>query len=262
MKKTSSENPVLLGKVGSPVGLKGEVRITLYQQDSTNLKEGKVLLLKHGDKHTEESHVERSPSPNRSCLKEEGDDLRKLGCCDALQKPLSAQRPARSIGDCSLYEFKVERVRYQKDRPVVKLEGVNDRSAAEELRGMKVYIRPEDLEPLPEGEHYVRNLIGCRVIDIAGGSAQAGCSSPQELLPARGPTDNFAARESEKREAGAEGCTIGVLRDVIQNTAQSILEVETPEGKTVFIPAVDEFMRGIDEEQGVIKVELIPGFID
>lgn len=158
------------------MGIKGEVRITLYAQDSTNLKEGKVLLLERAG------------------------------------KTMSAA---------------IERLRFQKDRPVVKLEGVDDRNAAEEIRGMEVSIYASDLEELPEGEHYVRDLIGCRVVDVA---------------------DN-------NRE-------VGVLKDVIQNTAQSILEVETAEGKSVLIPAVDAFLRDIDEEAGVIEVELIPGFLD
>ena len=158
------------------MGIKGEVRITLYAQDSTNLKEGKVLLL------------ERAGKTVRAA---------------------------------------VRRLRYQKDRPVVKLEGIDDRNAAEEIRGMEVSIYASDLEELPEGEHYVRDLIGCRVVDIA-----------------------------------ADGREVGVLRDVIQNTAQSILEVGTADGRNVLIPAVDAFLRGIDEEAGIIEVELIPGFLD
>ena len=165
----------MIGKVGSPVGIKGEVRITLYAQDSTNLKEGKVLLL------------ERAGKTAKTAIK---------------------------------------RLRYQKDRPVVKLEGFDDRNAAEEIRGMEVSIFASDLEELPEGEHYVRDLIGCRIIDIA------------------------------------DGREVGILKDVIQNTAQSILDIETEDGRNVLIPAVDEFMRGIDEDAGIIKVELIPGFLD
>ncbi len=183
MKKTDNKNEtVLIGKVGSPVGIKGEVRITLYAQDSTNLKEGKVLLLNRVSKGTV---------------------------------------PADTLSAA------IERLRYQKDRPVVKLEGIDDRNAAEDIRDMRVSIYADDLEELPEGEHYVRDLIGCRVVDIA-----------------------------------AEGREVGILRDVIQNTAQSVLDVETAEGKSVLIPAVDAFLRSIDEEAGVIEVELIPGFID
>lgn len=189
MKKTNnSQEKVLIGKVGSPVGIRGEFRITLYSQDSGNLKEGKTLLLERAQ---------------------------NLSLAAAIKS-----------------------VRYQKDRPVVKLEGIDDRNAAEEIRGMDVSIMACDLEELPEGEHYVRDLIGFSVIDVAedGGSGKKTMSS----VPA----------------------VIGKLTDVIQNTAQSILEVETPDGRTVLIPAVDEFLKEIDEEEGVIKVALIPGFID
>jgi 16S rRNA processing protein RimM len=59
----------------------------------------------------------------------------------------------------------------------------------------------------------------------------------------------------------ASGTDIGTLSDVIQNTAQSILDVRTAEGKQILIPAVDAFMRGIDDDAELISVELIPGFI-
>lgn len=119
-----------------------------------------------------------------------------------------------------------ERVRYQKDKPVVKAKGIDDRNAAESIRGMEICIDADELDELPEGEHYVRNLIGCTVRDTASGD------------------------------------DIGVLSDVIQNTAQSVLDVKTTEGKSVLIPAVDAFLRSIDEEERLIEVELIPGFLE
>ena len=131
-------------------------------------------------------------------------------------------------GDKAELSAECERVRYQKDKPVIKVAGIDDRNAAEELRGLEVAIEADELDELPEGEHYVRDLVGCRVVDIAGGGS----------------------------------AEIGVLKDVIQNTAQSVLEVEMAEGRTVLIPAVDAFMRSIDEEAGLIEVELIPGFIE
>lgn len=188
MKTKDDSGLVLLGKVGSPSGLRGEVRITLYAQDSGNLKEGKVLLLNHARNASDETK-----GTDRSAL-----------------------------------SAKIEKVRYQKDTPVVKLEGFDDRPAVEAIRGMEVSIDEDELDELPEGEHYVRNIIGCRVVDIAGGA----------------------------------GTEIGVLRDVIQNTAQSVLDVETADGKSVLIPAVDAFLRRIDEEERLIEVELIPGFLE
>ncbi len=183
MKNRETEELINIGKIGSSVGLRGEVRVTLYAPDSGNLKEGKVLLLKHP--------VKKSGSEGQSGL-----------------------------------QLKCAGVRRQKDKPVIKLEGITDRTAADELRGMEIYIHEEQLEELPEGEHYVRNLVGCRVVDLASGSE------------------------------------IGELNDVIQNTAQSILDVRTPEGKQILIPAVVAFLRRIDEEDRIIEVELIPGFLE
>lgn len=62
-----------------------------------------------------------------------------------------------------------------------------------------------------------------------------------------------------------QGEKLGVLRDVITNTAQHIYEVErhqASEGKKFFyIPVVDEFVKKIDLENGKIIVELIEGLI-
>jgi ribosomal 30S subunit maturation factor RimM len=48
---------------------------------------------------------------------------------------------------------------------------------------------------------------------------------------------------------------------VIQNTAQNVLDIESPEGKQILIPAVDAFLKRFDDDNGVIEVELIPGFL-
>ena len=116
-------------------------------------------------------------------------------------------------------------VRYQKSTAVVRFDGIADRNAAEELRGYEVFLRATDLDELPEGQHYVMDIIGYSVYDKASGE------------------------------------TVGTLRDVIQNTAQNILDIETSDGRQIMIPAVDAFMRGIDDENEIIEVELIPGFL-
>ena len=89
MKNRETEELINIGKIGSSVGLRGELRVTLYAQDSGNLKEGKVLLLKHADRTLE----------------------------------------AKCTG-----------VRRQKDRPVIRLEGIDDRNAADTIRGMEIFI--------------------------------------------------------------------------------------------------------------------------
>ena len=47
---------------------------------------------------------------------------------------------------------------------IAKIDGVNDRNAAELLRGVELFINRSDLPELKEGEYYQADLIGMRVI--------------------------------------------------------------------------------------------------
>ena len=125
--------------------------------------------------------------------------------------------------------YAIERVRYQKDMVILKLKGVDDRNAAEALKDCDVFITEADLRELPEDTFYVRDLIGCRVVNL-----QEGTESSEE---------------------------IGVITDVLQNSAQDIYQVKTEAGKEVLIPAVGEFVKEINIDEKVVKVSLIPGFI-
>ena len=202
MKKRTNSELVNIGRVGSAVGLKGEFRVTLYAGDSENLKEGKVLLLKRAGK---KSGVPADRSASRAA---------------SGSRPV--EQPVSTLTEISAV---CTGVRLQKNTHVIRIEGITDRTAAESLRGMEVYLTADELDELPEGEHYVRDIIGYTVRDIASG------------------TD------------------IGTLADVIQNTAQNILDVRTADGRQILIPAVDAFMRGIDDDAELISVELIPGFL-
>ena len=61
--------------------------------------------------------------------------------------------------------FEVQRSRAYKDRLVLKLAGVEDANAAEELRGSRVAVEIEDAPVLPEGQHYTAVLVGMEVRD-------------------------------------------------------------------------------------------------
>lgn len=56
--------------------------------------------------------------------------------------------------------------------------------------------------------------------------------------------------------------TIGVVSDVLQNTAQVFIQVDLEKGGQVLIPAVEEFIKSVDIDEKVVEVSLIPGFID
>ena len=95
---------------------------------------------------------------------------------------------------------------------------------AEKARNKEIFVNEDDLPELPEGQFYIKDLLGMEVVD---------------------------------EEIGV----IGTVRDVIQNTAQDIFDVITPQGKQVLIPKVPEFVIDIDAEKKTITVKLIEGML-
>ena len=63
----------------------------------------------------------------------------------------------------------IERMRVHKNMVILKLDGISDRDGAERLRGREICITEKDLPPLPEGQYYVRDIIGMEVVDEDSG---------------------------------------------------------------------------------------------
>lgn len=62
-------------------------------------------------------------------------------------------------------EFTIEESWHHQGRLILKFEGVDTISDAEELKGWEARIAPSDLPPTEEGEHYYFELIGCQVFE-------------------------------------------------------------------------------------------------
>lgn len=117
----------------------------------------------------------------------------------------------------------VIRIRFNKAYALLSLDGCNRREHAEELRGKLVYCDIEQLPPLNEGEYFLFQLIGLRVV--------------------------------------ADGGEIGRIRDVLETGANDVYIVESPEHGEVLIPAHDETINQIDFESGVISMTLPEGLL-
>ncbi|NLD19811.1 MAG: 16S rRNA processing protein RimM [Clostridiales bacterium] len=120
---------------------------------------------------------------------------------------------------------RVEGARRQKGTVVLKLEGIDDRNDAEKVRGSEIFMREEDLPPLPEGQFYIRDLIGMKVKE-------------------------------------AEGEYLGTLTDVISNRAHDIFEIAREDGRKFLIPKVSQFVLNIDKDRREVTVKLIEGLVD
>ncbi|NCB63141.1 MAG: 16S rRNA processing protein RimM [Clostridia bacterium] len=100
------------------------------------------------------------------------------------------------------------------------LDGVDDVDAAIKLKGKIVLIDRSGVT-LPEGRHFIADLIGLEV-----------------------------------RDAGS-GAVLGVLKDVLTPPAQQVYVVKGE--RSYLIPAVDEFIVETNVEGGYIRVKLIEG---
>jgi 16S rRNA processing protein RimM len=119
--------------------------------------------------------------------------------------------------------YLVEGLRFHTKVLLLKLDGTDDRNAADELRGMLVQIPVEEAVPLEEGEYYLFQLVGVRV-------------------------------ETE------DGEWLGQIVDVIETGANDVYVVRGPRGE-VLLPAVDNIVLQLDLESKQMVVHLLPGLL-
>ena len=63
---------------------------------------------------------------------------------------------------------KIEGVKFQKDRVILKLEGINDMNTAEEYKQQYLMVSREDEPELPDDMYYITDIIGSDVVDTEG----------------------------------------------------------------------------------------------
>jgi 16S rRNA processing protein RimM len=106
-------------------------------------------------------------------------------------------------------------------RPILRLEGCEDRDAAARLRGQELRVDRRHAPPLDEDEFYAEELAGCEVSD--------------------------GARR------------VGVVRGLLALPSCEVLEVERGEGAPLLVPLVRDAVRTVDTKQRRIDVDL--GFL-
>lgn len=111
--------------------------------------------------------------------------------------------------------------RPHKGNVLAALEGVDTVEGAMALKGKTVHIDRADVT-LPEGRHFLADLIGLRVVDA---------------------------------DSGAE---LGVLTEVLTPPAHQVYLVKGPQGERL-IPAVEEFIVETNVDGGYLRVRLIEG---
>jgi 16S rRNA processing protein RimM len=107
---------------------------------------------------------------------------------------------------------------------ILTLEGVVDRTQAGSFVGKEIFLDRTRLSPLAEGEYYWHELEGLTVVNAVG----------EEL---------------------------GILSDILATGAHDVYVVKGDRGE-ILVPAVEQMVKEIDLEKGVIKVDLPPGLVE
>lgn len=107
---------------------------------------------------------------------------------------------------------------------LLELQGVEGREAAEAMAGVTVWAREQDLPPLEEGEVFLSDLVGLKVM--------------------------------------AEGREVGEVVDVLELPAHPTLSVRRLDGSLAMVPFVPDLVPDVDLEAGYLSVVPLDGLLE
>ncbi len=130
-------------------------------------------------------------------------------------------------GDEPLRAVEGAKVRMHKGRPLLTLPHVQDRNAAELLRGVRIYIDRDSLPELSDDEAYLHDILGLTIVDS---------NSNAEL---------------------------GILENVeFPTESQMLWSIRAATGQEILLPAVEEFIDNFDTDEGIVFVSPPEGLIE
>ncbi len=112
-----------------------------------------------------------------------------------------------------------------KDIWLATVEGITDRNGAEALRGTQLYIDRDTLPDTDDGEYYIEDMKGLKVI----------------------------AKDGEE---------IGTVLDVVNFGASDLIDIRPAKGgQNFYLPFTDDCVLEVDFEKGVVIAELPEGLL-
>ena len=139
----------------------------------------------------------------------------------SLEMPQNLER-YKPIYDQKGHPINIQIVSAKKNQLIVKINGISDRTMAENLRGTNIYIDRNCLPPLPSGQYYYCDLVGLTVLN-------------------------------------GTNTVIGKVKSVENYGASDILVVTTGKKDDIFIAFTQQTVPSVDLKNKTITV-LIPDF--
>lgn len=129
------------------------------------------------------------------------------------------------IGDKNPAPFRVQGVRPHQNRLLLTLFGIDDRTAADTLKGSSVFMAKDALPPLETDEAFVQDMIGADI-----------------LLP--------------------DGTRLGSLDHIEFPANKMIWAIKTPEGREILFPAEPQFIQSLDPDNHTAIIAPPEGLLD
>lgn len=121
-------------------------------------------------------------------------------------------------------ELDISSVKFFKNLVILKFKGIDTINDVEQYKGMDLYVTRENAIPLEDGEYYLADIIGAKVVT----------------------------------EDGAE---FGELTDVLE-TGANLVYVVSHEGREVLLPVIPDCVKDVDVDQMRITVHIMKGLLD
>ncbi|MCF2668926.1 ribosome maturation factor RimM [Faecalicatena contorta] len=120
--------------------------------------------------------------------------------------------------------LEIESVKFFKQFVILKFKGFDNINDIERYKRCPLLIERENAVPLEEGEYFIADMIGMKVI-----------------------TD--------------EGENFGILKDVMETGANDVYVIEHPSEGEVLVPAIKECILDVDIENRQMKIHVMNGLI-
>lgn len=118
----------------------------------------------------------------------------------------------------------IRSLRWHNQLLLLSFQGYADLDQVGVLRNQYVYVRSDQLDSLAEDEYYHHQILGLQVFSDSG--------EP-----------------------------LGVVTTILETGSNDVLVVESPTGKEILLPVIDEVILRIDLAGGTIHVHLLPGLL-
>ena len=118
----------------------------------------------------------------------------------------------------------VAEAKFEGGRVLLLFEGLADRTAAERLRGLSLFVEPGDAQRPAKGRGYIHDVIGCEV-------------------------------------RTADGRVVGTIDDVYDAAGQHLWSVRDGETERL-IPAIPEFIVSVDTDGKVVVIDPPQGLLE